>query len=188
MPEKNHRRFALSDIARIGVFSALAFAANAPFLVIPNVEIFTLILFLSGVFLGIIDGLGVAIVAGIIFVFFNPNGPQTIFIVGLAQLLGFVLYGLAGGVLRQLVLHYQNTRGLMLLMAICGASLTLWYDITTNLAFAVVIGPFWPTLVGGMGYGIIHLISNTVIFAFSSLIINRIWKRIGYLLPPVAIY
>jgi hypothetical protein len=106
--------------------------------------------------------------------------------VGLAQLVGFILFGLAGGLLRPIIISHYETKRMALLLAACGAILTLWYDITTNLAFAIVFGPFWPSFIGGLGFGVIHLISNTVIFGFSSLIIYRIWKRIGYLLPPLA--
>jgi hypothetical protein len=185
MPEKASR-FGLSHVARVGVFSALAFGVNAPFLAIPNVELFSLALFLSSVLLGLGDGVAVSLIAGVIFVFFNPNGPQTIPLVGIAQLLGFLLFGLAGGLLRPFILRHQGTLMIAILLAACGSLLTLWYDLSTNLAFAVAIGPFWPTLTAGLAFGIIHLISNTIIFALSSLIINRIWKRIGYLLPPLA--
>jgi hypothetical protein len=186
MPEKERARIGLSDVARIGVFSALALGINAPFLAVPNVEIFSLALFLSALFLGIIDGLAVAFISGIIFVLFNPNGPQTVPLVGLAQLFGFILFGLAGGLLRPLILRRYQTGKLVLLLTLVGAMLTLWFDFSTNFMFAVIFGPFWPTLIGGMGFAIIHIVSNTIIFGLSPFIIQRIWKRIGYLLPPLA--
>lgn len=185
MPQSSGR-FGLSNVARVGIFSALAFGVNAPFLVIPNVEVFSLSIFLSAVLLGIGDGLAVAFVAGTIFVFFNPNGPQTVPLVGLAQLIGFILFGLVGGLLRRLILNHYGSWQITLVMALCGLVLTFLYDLSTDLAFAVTFGPFWPTLVAGLGFGLIHIISNTVNFGLSSLIIHRIWKRIGYLLPPLA--
>ncbi len=186
MSERSRGRFSLSHVARVGIFSALAFGVNAPFLVIPNVEVFSLALFLAAVLLGIGDGLAVAFVSGLIFVFFNPNGPQTVPLVGLAQITGFILFGVAGGLFRQAILgHHESTR-IALLLAGCGLGLTFIYDLATNLAFAITFGPFWPSLIGGLGFGLIHIISNTVIFGLSSLIIHRIWKRIGYLLPPLA--
>jgi hypothetical protein len=179
-------RFDLSDVARIGVFAALSFGVNAPFLAIPNVETFTLALFLSGVFLGVSRGIAVAFIAGIIFVFFNPNGPQTVILVGIAQLLGFILFGLVGGLLRSQVLKKSNLKWTLLLLLLSGATLTLWYDLSTNLAFALIFGPFWPVLIGGLGFGLIHFISNTIIFGLSSLIVGKIWKRIEYIMPPLA--
>ena len=182
----DHGNSSLTHIARVGVFAALAFGVNAPFLVIPNVEVFSLALFLSGVFLGIVDGLAVALIAGVIFIFFNPNGPQTVLPVGLAQLVGFLLFGLAGSVLRSLVLGKHVTGRVAVLLVIVGAILTLWYDFSTNLVLAILFGPFWMTLIGGLGFGIIHIVSNCILFGTSSLIINRIWKRIEYIMPPLA--
>ena len=124
--------------------------------------------------------------SGLIFVFFNPNGPQTIPLVGLAQILGFLLFGLAGGLLRPVILRNHESTRIALLLAGCGLVFTFIYDISTNLAFAITFGPFWPSLISGLGFGLIHIISNTIIFGISSLIIYRIWKRIGYLLPPLA--
>jgi hypothetical protein len=186
MPQTASGKFALSKVARVGIFAALAYGVNAPFLAIPNVETFSLALFLSGVFLGVADGLAVAFIAGIIFVLFNPNGPQTILLVGAAQMVGFLLFGLAGGVIRPLILIKSDARRIAGLIVIVGASLTLWYDVSTNLILAIIIGPLWPTLIGGLGFGIIHFISNAVIFGMSSLIINRIWKRIQHIMPPLA--
>jgi hypothetical protein len=176
----------LARVARVGVFSALAFGVNAPFLAIPNIELFSLALFLSGVFLGLKEGLAVGLVAGTIFVFFNPNGPQTILLVGLAQITGFALFGLSGGLLRRLIIGKTPGRRLAALMIFVGATLTLWYDLTTNLSFAVLFGPFWPTLIGGLGFALIHIISNAVIFGMSSLVIEKIWKRIEFYMPPLA--
>jgi hypothetical protein len=186
MPDDIRSKFGLTNVARIGIFSALAFGVNAPFLVIPSVEIFSLALFLSGIFLGLRDGLAVALVAGTIFVFFNPNGPQTMPLVGLAQLFGFLLFGFFGGLLRFPVLNQSRSKKIIFLLALSGGVLTLWYDFSTNLVFAVIFGPFWGTMIGGMALGVVHIVSNTAIFGLSSLIIYKIWKRIGYLLPPLA--
>ena len=188
MPEKSFIRFGLSDIARVGIFASLAFAVNAPFLVIPNVETFSVALYLSGIFLGIMDGLAVSVVAGTIFVFFNPNGPQTILLVGLAQITGFMLFGLAGGFLRSYVLNNYAGKRVMLISGAVGFVLSLFYDISTNLALALlhIYGPFWLTIFGGLSFGLIHIVSNTIIFGMSSLIIYRIWKRIEFIMPPLA--
>lgn len=188
MSPKLSLKFGLSDVARVGIFSSLAFAVNAPFLVIPNVETFSVALFLSGIFLGIIDGLAVALVAGTIFVFFNPNGPQTMMPVGLAQIFGFMLFGFSGGILRRIILKNPNNGKVIIITAIAGFVLTLWYDFSTNFVLAIlkIYGPFWVTLIGGMSFAIIHITSNVIIFGLSSLIIYRIWKRIEFILPPLA--
>jgi len=176
----------LSNVARIAVFAALAFGVNAPFLAIPNIETFSLALFLTGLFLGKFVGCMSALVAGIIFILFNPNGPQPVWLVGVAQLVGFILFGLAGGGLRNLVLKNKNVGRSASILAVAGLILTFWYDLSTNLAFALIFGPFWPIMIGGLGFAIIHLVSNTILFGLSGAVVHKIWRRIEYYLPPLA--
>ncbi|MEE9553330.1 MAG: hypothetical protein V3W18_03440 [candidate division Zixibacteria bacterium] len=175
----------LSSIARVAVFAAFAFGVNAPFWAIPNVETFSLALFLTGLFLGISSGVGAAFIAGTIFIFFNPNGPQPVILVGIAQIFGFMLFAFSGGALRKIVLKESKPARLAVILAFSGLILTFWYDLSTNLVFALMFGPFWPTLIGGLTFGIIHLVSNTILFGLSGLIVKRIWKRLEYYLPPV---
>lgn len=179
------RWFGLSSIARVAVFAAFAFGVNAPFWAIPNVETFSLALFLTGLFLGIPNGLAAAFVAGTIFIFFNPNGPQPVILVGIAQIFGFMLFGLVGGALRKFVLRENNPSRLAVILAFAGLILTFWYDLSTNLVFALAFGPFWPTIIGGLTFGVVHLVSNTILFGFSGLIVKTIWKRLEYYLPPL---
>ena len=178
--------FSLTNIARVAVFAAFAFGVNAPFWAIPNVETFSLALFLAGLFLGIYNGIAAAFIAGIIFIFFNPNGPQPVILVGVVQVIGFMLFGFCGGAIRNFALRQTDKVRLIAFLALTGLLLTFWYDLTTNLAFAVLFGPFWPTIIGGLAFGVIHLVSNTILFGFSGLIIKGIWKRLEYYLPPVA--
>ncbi len=179
-------RHSLTSIARVAVFAALAFGVNAPFWAIPNIETFSLALFLTGLFLGVLNGAAAAFVAGTIFIFFNPNGPQPVIVVGIVQVFGFMLFAFAGGAMRNLILRESNRTRLTIVLAICGLLLTFWYDLTTNLAFALLIGPFWPTIIGGLAFSAVHLATNTILFGSSALIIRGIWKRLQYYLPPVA--
>lgn len=178
----------MTGVARVGVFAALAFGINTPFLAIPNIELFSFSLFLSGLYLGKSGGTATALVAGVIFVFFNPNGAQPILAIGLVQLFGFLLFGFFGGLLRPAILKKNNKKITVALLLVSGLFLTFWYDLSTNLAFAYVFGPFWPALVAGLGFSIIHTVSNTIIFGISGAVVQRIWKRIEYIMPPLAAF
>jgi len=180
------RYLSLSNAARIAVFAALAFGINVPFLAIPNIETFSLALFLTGLFLGVFNGVMSSLIAGVIFIFFNPNGPQPVIMVGAAQLFGFVLFGLCGGLLRGTILAKNASLRSSILLAVAGLVLTFWYDLSTNLVFAVMFGPFWPTIIGGLSFGVVHLISNTILFGFSGTVVYKIWKRVEFYLPPLA--
>lgn len=186
MARKAAKRSDMGSVAKVAVFAALAFGVNAPFLAIPNVETFSLALFLSGLFLGKVNGAATAAIAGIIFIFFNPNGPQPVLLIGITQLFGFLLFGFGGGIIRPLILRKENTGRSTILLISAGVLLTLWYDLSTNLAFAALFGPFWPTLIGGLGFGLMHLVGNTVMFGLAGAIVYKIWRRIEYIMPPLA--
>lgn len=178
--------FNLTRIARIAIFAALAFGVNAPFMAIPNIETFSLALFLSGLFLGIFEGGLVALIAGIIFIFFNPNGPQPVLAVGVVQVLGFILFGLMGAAVRGRILKNHDTGRAIIVLVPLGLVLTLWYDISTNLIYALVFGPFWAVMAGGLIFAIVHIMSNTIMFGLSGAIVYRVWRRVEYYLPPLA--
>ncbi|UCC81222.1 MAG: hypothetical protein JSW64_07660 [Candidatus Zixiibacteriota bacterium] len=188
MSPKDSSILSMTGVARVGVFAALAFGINTPFLAIPNIELFSFSLFLSGLYLGKSGGIATALVAGVIFVFFNPNGAQPILAIGLVQLFGFLLFGFMGGLLRPAILKKDNIKITVALLLVSGLVLTFWYDLTTNLAFAYIFGPFWPALVAGLGFSIIHTVSNTIIFGVSGAVVQRIWKRIEYIMPPLAAF
>jgi len=178
----------MSGVARVGVFAALAFGINTPFLAVPNIELFSFSLFLSGLYLGKAGGTAAALIAGIIFVFFNPNGAQPILAIGLIQLFGFLLFGFCGGLLRPLVLKRDNIKLTIAVLLVSGAVLTFWYDLSTNLAFAFIFGPFWAALLAGLGFSVLHTVSNTIIFGISGAVVQKIWKRIEYIMPPLAVF
>jgi len=176
----------MTSIARISVFAALALGANFPFLVIPGIEVISITLFWAGLYLGWRDGIASAAIAGIIFVCFNPNGPQPIILVGIAQIFGFVTFAMTGGLFRRILLSGENVVKNIIIMTILGAVLTFWYDLITNIMFAITIGPFWAVLIGGLSFAVAHIVSNTVIFGFSGTLVSKVWKRLEHSLPPLA--
>lgn len=171
--------FRTRRIAAAGLFAALALAINFPLLGIPNVELFSFCMFISGVFLGAWGGFIVPLVAGSIFIIFNPNGPPTLFTLAIAQLIGFILFGLAGALFGKSILHSKNRLVSVTLCTAIGVMFTFIYDLLTNAAFAVTIGPFWPTIIGGIGFSLWHIVSNGLIFGFFEPILVKLWRITG---------
>ncbi|OQX92281.1 MAG: hypothetical protein B6D58_03555 [candidate division Zixibacteria bacterium 4484_95] len=167
--------FRTRRIAAAGLFAALAIAINFPLLGVPNVEFFSLCLFISGVFLRIWGGFVVPLVAGSVFIILNPNGPPTLFAVAIAQIIGFVLFGLAGALFGRSILKNKSRLLGLVLLATVGIVLTFIYDLLTNAAFAVTIGPFWPTIIGGIGFSIWHIVSNGLIFGLFEPLLVKLW-------------
>jgi thiamine transporter ThiT len=163
-------------IAAAGLFAALALAVTYPMAGIPNIKFFELCLFISGAFLGYWGGLTVPLVAGTIYILFNPNGPQTVLLVGLAQIIGFILFGLAGALFRKMILVNKNRIVGMTFCAATAVVLTFIYDFMTNAAFGFTIGAFWPTIVSGIGFSLVHMASNGLIFGLAEPLMVKLWQ------------
>ena len=85
-------------VALLGIFTALAVVLGYALVFIPNIELFTLMIFLSGFILGKRDGVVVGLMSSFIFVFFNPYGvsPLPLFAYQLAH---YALVGFLGGIM-----------------------------------------------------------------------------------------
>ena len=169
----------MKKVAAAGLFAALALALNFPLLGIPNIEVFSLILFISGIFLGWWGGIVVPLIAGSIFVFFNPNGPPTLVTLIIAQLAGFIMIGLAGATFGRSVIKNKNRVIGITFCAAIGVVVTFIYDALSNLALATAFGPFWPIMTAGIAFSLWHMVSNGLIFGFSEPIIVKLWQIVG---------
>ncbi len=164
-------------IALISTFAALAVVLGYMLVYLPNIELITLMIFLSGFILGKRDGAIVGLMSSFIFVFFNPYGvsPLPLFAY---QLSHYALVGFVGG----LTSSYMNKKEffkpeedlyvikVILIFAIIGAVLTFIYDILSTLIGAITIfgtlETFWITYIIGLPFTTVHLIGNTLGFIF----------------------
>ena len=164
-------------IALLSTFTALAVVLGYMLVFIPNVELFTLMIFLSGFILGKRDGAVVGLMSSFIFVFFNPYGvsPLPLFAYQLAH---YSLVGFLGGLTKT----YLSTKEyfkpdedlyvfrIILIFAIIGAGITFIYDIISTLIGALLfygaLEAFWTAYIFGLAFTTIHLIGNTLGFIF----------------------
>lgn len=162
------------------MFTSLAVGSGYALLLIPNVELITAIVFVSGVYLGARRGLMVGMVAEFIFSAGNPLGSGLVFpplLVG--QMAGMGLVGLTGGLFRRVFRKGGYSLAKRVYLGVAGAVLTFIYDSITTLAYPVAAGfeakqtaAIW---VAGIGFTFLHQMSNTVIF-FTAL--PRVFSRI----------
>lgn len=164
-------------VALISIFTALAVVIGYALVFVPNVELFTLMLFLAGFILGKRDGIVVGLMSSFTFIFFNPYGvsPLPLFAYQLAH---YSLVGLCGG----LTHDYLSKRDffkpkddlyvfpVLLVFAVIGACITFSFDVITTLIIAVVfygtLDSFWPVYLFGLPFTTVHLIGNTLGFIF----------------------
>ena len=145
-----------SLVAAGGILAGLAVAMNHALAPIPNVELTSLTIFLSGVLLGSMGGALTGAAATVAFSVTNPMGAAAPPLL-LAQVLGYGLWGAAGG-------RVRAAPG-ALPAALLAAALTLVFQALVNAALLVVSGlPPEAILVPAVPFVALHVGSNAVIF------------------------
>lgn len=152
-------------ISLLGGFIALGVAMGYAFIYIPNVEFVTTTVFISGFVLGIKEGFLVGLLTETIYSLFNPYGMAAppLFI---AQVISMGFTGILGGILGKY--NYSSRKMVYLTLGLAGLLATLTFAILTTLSFISFIGLSLKKLMGSLIYGLlfyaIHMISNTIIF------------------------
>ena len=150
------------------MFAALAIGMSYVLAPLINIEVMSVLLFISGLLYGRTIGLFVGLVSSIIYYGWNPFGvsPLPIYMVcvGCMAFIGFL-----GGVLHQSSSTKTETKYNfmnLLKFALLGLIYTFIFDILTNLAIAYVY--YGGNIVGAFLYGapfmLIHIVSNVIIF------------------------
>jgi energy-coupling factor transport system substrate-specific component len=166
--------FSGRKLALMGVLVALAIVLKLPILTIPNVEFFTFIIFCSGYLLGMTEGVIVGVISMSIYTtLITPYGPPP-FPIAVAQITSMALIGFTGGFVSKFIPAFfkqkPHSRPIIVIsvIGISGLVLTLVYDLLTNLASAFVVGLFWPVMIAGIPFALVHIASNVIIFVVLS--------------------
>lgn len=143
--------------------SALALVGNYVLVIIPNVELASGVLFVTAFLFGIQMAVWCVLLVSMIFAFFNPWGP---FIppIWFAQVIGWIFIAVTGVIMgRQKERSWSRKR--IAELAMVGAFLTLFFDLTTTLAYSWFFGvPFVLAIIAGLPFTMVHVVSNSVIF------------------------
>lgn len=165
----------LREIILMAIFIALAIAGGLILAQFPNIELVTIVIFLSGLILGASRGLVVGAVAEFLYSFFNPYGVAAPPLL-IAQVISMALAGVAGGLLKFLINHRLPP---IWLLGIIGFSLTFIFDLLTTASITFFIGTgmagFWAAVTWGLYFYIAHQVSNTLLFA---LLLPVLWRRL----------
>jgi len=164
------RTMELNKIVRASIFTALAIGLGFSLLMIPNVELITVIVFLAGLTLGVRWGALVGGTAELIFSILNPFGSGLIFPpLLISQVISMIIIGASGGLLRSLFFKKDFSKRRIAGLAITGFLLTFVFDSLTTLSYPLGAGFDLPQTIGlyisGLGFTILHQISNAIIFA-----------------------
>ncbi len=164
-------------IALISSFTALTIVIGYLLIHIPNVELFTLFIFLSGFILGKNEGYLVGSLSSLIFCFFNPFGPSPLPLF-VFQIFHYSLTGIIGGLIKSFIQKKSSFKcggdfykpSFMVLFGLIGALITANYQIISSiihvLSFLGTLNEFLPYFLSGLVFTIIHIIGNTLGFIF----------------------
>ena len=160
----------LNKLVRASIFTALAIGLGFSLLMVPNVELITVIVFMAGLTLGIRWGVLVGGTAELIFSVLNPFGSGLIFPpLLISQEISMMMVGIAGGSLKLIFFKKEFSAKKISLLALTGFLLTFIFDSLTTLSYPLSAGFDLPQTVGiyisGIGFTILHQISNAIIFA-----------------------
>ncbi|MFX1299259.1 MAG: hypothetical protein ACFFD2_30900 [Promethearchaeota archaeon] len=154
------------QVALISILSAIGIAGSWAMVGLPNIEIITLTVFISGYVFGWKVGLIVGGITEAIFSGFNPMG-MAVLPVFISQILSIMLVGFIGGLLGSRSESTEINAWNIYQIVVIGASLTFFFDIFTTFTHALVfteMGGFIATFIFGIPFTIIHVASNSILF------------------------
>ena len=160
----------LNKLVRASIFTALAIGLGFSLLMVPNVELITVIVFLAGLTLGVSWGALVGGTAELIFSVLNPFGSGLVFPpLLMSQIFSMIIIGAAGGLMCPVFFKRKFSTKRIASLAITGFVLTFIFDSLTTLSYPLSAGFDWPQTIGiyisGIGFTILHQLSNTIVFA-----------------------
>ncbi len=160
----------LNKLVRASIFTALAIGLGFSLLMVPNVELISVVVFLSGLTLGVRWGILVGGTAELIFSVLNPFGSGLVFPpLLLSQIISMIIIGAVGGLLRPLFFKKDFSKKSIAGLAITGFILTFIFDSLTTLSYPFSAGFDLPQTIGiyisGIGFTFLHQISNAIVFA-----------------------
>lgn len=162
-----HQR--LRKISYSGIFIALILAVGYALSYVPNLELVTALIFLSGYFLGIQYGLLIGILGEFLFSAFNPMGSGLMFPpMIIAQVVSMAIVGVAGGILGGFMSKQVFKKYYVIVFGIAGFVLTFIYDVFVSLAYPISAGFDLKQTIGvllsGIVFSLLHLGINSLVF------------------------
>lgn len=146
------------------IMTALALIGLYAFVAIPNIELGTVVFFVTAMVFGLEMGLGCMFIAAFLYGLLNPWGgliPQ----IWICQVLGWLVIVIVGSLVGQPGPKSKTLQHSKSGFFILGAFLTIYFDALTNLGYSLATGvPYAAALILGLPFMIVHVVSNAVLF------------------------
>lgn len=151
------------------LLAALTTAAGYALAGVPNVELVTLLIFVSGFLLGAKLGAAVGAVSWSAHSLFNPLGAAVPPVYA-AQVFSGVLVGCTGGLLGRRLVNIRSRLAASLAAGFTGLALTLVFQLLVNTAFFFTFThdgaakALYKYLLAGVAFTLTHLVWNAAVF------------------------
>jgi uncharacterized membrane protein len=153
-------------VALVAILAATGLGGNYVLSGTPNIELSSVMVFLSGFLFGTPVGALVGLITMTIYQIWNPWGA---FIppIGLAVIFCTTFTGIVGGIAGRNVNVSRNIdrNRLTFSAATLGVLTTLFFDLVTNFAFSITINQSYVLILWlGLPLMLVHMISNGILF------------------------
>jgi len=149
--------------ARVALFAALAYVLALASVYIPNVSLSFIVVFTCGAVFGGKTGMAAGGLGMFLWTVFNPFGLAPLPL-SIAQIMGMIIVGLLGGAFfRKSIMASVVPTGFAA-FSLMGLATGLVYQVLVSVVSAWLFGPFWEALAAGVGFALLTIISNAVIF------------------------
>ncbi|MCK5125969.1 MAG: ECF transporter S component [candidate division Zixibacteria bacterium] len=149
--------------ARVALFVALAYVLAYATAFIPNVSLIFIVFFSAGALYGLRVGLMVGGIGEFLWTVFNPFGmaPVTTTISQIAAMM--IVASLGAIIYKSKIMNSFSVKG-VILFSVFGLLSGFVFQLILNGVDAWLYGPFWEYLMAGLGFAVISIVSNAVIF------------------------
>ncbi len=150
-------------VARVALFSALAYVLALASFYIPNVSLSFIAVFACGALFGGKSGVAAGGLGMFLWTVFNPFGMAPL-PVTIAQIIGMIIVGALGAtVTGSAIMHRMLPRGFWM-FSFLGLLSGLAFQVIVSGVSAWLFGPFWASLSAGLVFALATIISNAIIF------------------------
>ncbi len=163
-------------LARVALFAALAYVLAYASVFIPNVSLIYIVFFASGVLYGLRMGIMIAGVGEFIWTIFNPYGMAPV-TTTISQIIAMMLIGALGAVFFHSKLISKISWKGFTLFAVNGLLAGLIFQVVLTSVDAWLYGPFWQYLMAGLGFAVLNIVSNGVIFPVFYPVVVQLAKK-----------
>ncbi|MEZ5360466.1 MAG: ECF transporter S component [Candidatus Zixiibacteriota bacterium] len=163
-------------VARVALFAALAYVLAYASVFIPNVSLIYIVFFAAGVVYGARIALMISGIGEFIWTVFNPLGMAPV-TTTIAQIIAMMLVGALGALLyKSKFARTVSVQG-VIIYALLGLTAGFIFQVILNGTDAWLYGPFWEYLISGLGFALLNIVSNAVIFPVFYPVIVQLVKK-----------